>query len=376
MKAARLVCKGCSAVYPLEALFACDRCFGPLEVGYDDVDAPVSRADVEAGPPTLWRYADFLPVAPPAGGLPVGRSPLIRADRLAAELGLDCDLYVKTETSNPTHSFKDRVVAVAAAKAVELGYEALACASTGNLAGATAAAAAALGPPGLHLRARRSRAREDRRRRRVRRDGVRRGRLLRRREPAVLGARLRAPVGVREREHARLLLGGVEDDRPRDGRGSGLARARPRRGADRVGLALHEDPSGVPRGPGRRAVGARARSGHARRPGRGLRAGRHGVRRRMPTRSCPSGRGASPSRSRSATRRRRVRARRRPVAPAARSSRPTTRSSSTASGCSRGRRGSSPRPPAASRRRSSGVWRSGARSRRARPSSPTSPATA
>jgi threonine synthase len=147
MKAARLVCKGCSAVYPLEALFACDRCFGPLEVGYDDVDAPISREAVEAGPPTLWRYADFLPVAPPAGGLPVGRSPLIRADRLAAELGLDCDLYVKTETSNPTHSFKDRVVAVAAAKAIELGYEALACASTGNLAGATAAAAAALGLP-------------------------------------------------------------------------------------------------------------------------------------------------------------------------------------------------------------------------------------
>ena len=77
----------------------------------------------------------------------MGCSPLIRADRLAAELGLDCELYVKTETSNPTHSFKDRVVAVAAAKAVELGYEALACASTGNLAGATAAAGAALGLP-------------------------------------------------------------------------------------------------------------------------------------------------------------------------------------------------------------------------------------
>ncbi len=147
MKAARLVCKGCSAVHPLEALFACDRCFGPLEVGYDEVDAPVSRAAIEAGPPNLWRYAGFLPVAPPTHGLPVGRSPLVRADRLAAELGLACELYVKTETSNPTHSFKDRVVAVAAAKAVELGYEALACASTGNLAGATAAAAAALGLP-------------------------------------------------------------------------------------------------------------------------------------------------------------------------------------------------------------------------------------
>ena len=147
MKVRALVCKGCSATYPLDASFACMRCFGPLEVGYDDVAAPVSRAAVEAGPRTLWRYADFLPVAPPERGLPVGLSPLLRADRLADELGLGCALYVKTETSNPTHSFKDRVVAVAAAKACELGFEALACASTGNLAGATAAAGAALGLP-------------------------------------------------------------------------------------------------------------------------------------------------------------------------------------------------------------------------------------
>src|SRR5689334_14103125 len=149
MYATHLVCKGCGSEHPLEARFACDRCFGPLEAAYDReaVEAPVSRAAIEAGPPTLWRYAGFLPVDPPGRGLPVGRSPLVRADRLAAELGLDCELYLKTETSNPTHSFKDRVVAVAAAKAVELGYEALACASTGNLAGATAAAAAALGLP-------------------------------------------------------------------------------------------------------------------------------------------------------------------------------------------------------------------------------------
>jgi threonine synthase len=145
MKATRLVCKGCRSVQPLEAVFACPRCFGPLEVGYDV--GPVDRAAVEAGPPTLWRYAPFLPVAAPRRGLPVGMSPLIDGSALADELGLDCTLYVKTETSNPTHSFKDRVVAVAAAKSVELGFEALACASTGNLAGATAAAAAALGLP-------------------------------------------------------------------------------------------------------------------------------------------------------------------------------------------------------------------------------------
>src|SRR5689334_5423657 len=146
MKATHLACKGCGATYPLEALFACDRCFGPLEVGWDESE-PVARDRVAAGPQTLWRFADFLPVAPPDHGLPVGCSPLIRADRLAAELGLRCELFVKTETSNPTHSFKDRVVAVAAAKAVDLGFEALACASTGNLAGATGAAGAALGLP-------------------------------------------------------------------------------------------------------------------------------------------------------------------------------------------------------------------------------------
>ena len=147
MKAAHLICKGCSATYPLEAQFACAACFGPLEVGYTELNAQVSRERVEQGPRTLWRYVDFLPVGPPPVGLPVGLSPLIRADNLARELGLECELYVKTETSNPTHSFKDRVVAIAAAKAVELGFEALACASTGNLAGATAAAAAALGLP-------------------------------------------------------------------------------------------------------------------------------------------------------------------------------------------------------------------------------------
>jgi threonine synthase len=147
--ASHLVCKGCGAHHPLDARFACDRCFGPLEAAYDTaaLASSTSREQIMAGPATLWRWAPFLPVDAPTRGLPVGNSPLIRADRLAAELGVDCEIYVKTETSNPTHSFKDRVVAVAAAKSVELGFEALACASTGNLAGATAAAGAALGLP-------------------------------------------------------------------------------------------------------------------------------------------------------------------------------------------------------------------------------------
>jgi threonine synthase len=147
--ATHLVCKGCQAHHPLDARFACDRCFGPLEMAYDHaaIASSTSREQIMAGPATLWRWAAFLPVDAPTRGLPVGNSPLILADNLAAELGLDCELYVKTETSNPTHSFKDRVVAVAAAKSLELGFEALACASTGNLAGATAAAGASLGLP-------------------------------------------------------------------------------------------------------------------------------------------------------------------------------------------------------------------------------------
>jgi threonine synthase len=149
MYATHLVCKGCGAEHPLDARFACDRCFGPLEAAYDrdGLAGGVTREQIAEGPPTLWRWSAFLPVGPPARGLPVGNSPLIPADGLAAELGLSCRLFVKTETSNPTHSFKDRVVAVAAAKSVELGFEALACASTGNLAGATAAAGAALRLP-------------------------------------------------------------------------------------------------------------------------------------------------------------------------------------------------------------------------------------
>ena len=252
MKASHLACKGCGATYPLEALFACDRCFGPLEVGFDESRARLARAH-------RGRAADAVAVrrlparGAAARGLPVGCSPLIRADRLAAELGLDCELYIKTETSNPTHSFKDRVVAVAAAKAVELGYEALACASTGNLAGATAAAGGRARPADLHLRPGRPRAREDHRRGRLRRHGVRGRRLLRRREPALLGAGIRAALGVRQRQHARLLRRGVKDDRARDRRAARLARARPGRGADRLGLALHQDPAGLRAGPRGRA---------------------------------------------------------------------------------------------------------------------------
>jgi threonine synthase len=143
-----LLCKECKTSYPLDARYVCERCFGPLEVAYaarSDDDPAALRRRIQAGPHSLWRYSDFLPVqAPPKGVLPAGWTPLLRADRLAQALGLE-EVWIKNDAANPTHSFKDRVVSVALARARELGFETIACASTGNLANAVAAHAAAAG---------------------------------------------------------------------------------------------------------------------------------------------------------------------------------------------------------------------------------------
>jgi threonine synthase len=142
-----LACKECGGEYELEARYVCERCFGPLEVRYglDSLDAGNVKRRIQAGPQNLWRYADFLPFArAPRSALPAGCTPLVRADRLARRLGLG-EVWVKNDAANPTHSFKDRVVSVALAKARELGYEVVACASTGNLANSVAAHAAAAG---------------------------------------------------------------------------------------------------------------------------------------------------------------------------------------------------------------------------------------
>jgi threonine synthase len=142
-----LKCKECGTSYPLEARYVCERCFGPLEVSYDfsGLDAAETKRRIQAGPQSIWRYADFLPFEQqPRTALAAGVTPLIRADRLAERLGLR-ELWVKNDAANPTHSFKDRVVTVALAKARELGFEVVACASTGNLANAVAAHAAAAG---------------------------------------------------------------------------------------------------------------------------------------------------------------------------------------------------------------------------------------
>ncbi len=158
MAATNLVCRECSTEYPLDASYVCERCFGPLEVAYDHSalgDPEEVRRRIQGGPQNIWRYTDFLPLTTPlpaAGrrssqvGLPAGCTPLIRADRLAERLGLR-EVWVKNDAHNPTHSFKDRVVSVAVARARELGFETLACASTGNLANSVAAHAAAYGMP-------------------------------------------------------------------------------------------------------------------------------------------------------------------------------------------------------------------------------------
>jgi threonine synthase len=143
--ARQLVCRECGSSTPLAAEFACAECFGPLEVGYDF--GRITRSDIESGPPSIWRYRRLLPVPDDVGAHPntePGLTRLVRADRLAKELGIR-RLWVKDDTGNPTHSFKDRVVAVALAAARQLGFRVLACPSTGNLANAVAAAAARAG---------------------------------------------------------------------------------------------------------------------------------------------------------------------------------------------------------------------------------------
>lgn len=142
-----LACRECGRSYPAEALHVCDFCFGPLEVvyDYDEIASKISRTSIEQGPLSIWRYHELLPVHETTSiDLRAGFTPLVRADRLAAELGLG-ELWLKDDTRNPTGSFKDRVVSVALAKARELGFKVASCASTGNLANSVAAHAARAG---------------------------------------------------------------------------------------------------------------------------------------------------------------------------------------------------------------------------------------
>lgn len=150
--ATHLVCRACGAHAKLGADYSCWECFGPLEVAYDF--GTVTREQIQSGPFSLWRYAPLLPV--PANiaqsrNLAPGMTRLHRADNLAKALGITGTLWVKDDSGNPTHSFKDRVVAVAQSAGIQLGFDTLACASTGNLAHAVAAAAARAGQKSVVL---------------------------------------------------------------------------------------------------------------------------------------------------------------------------------------------------------------------------------
>ena len=269
-----LQCKECDATYPLDARYVCEQCFGPLEVAYDHsgIDPAEAKRKIQAGPQTIWRYADFLPFAgQPAAGLPVGLTPLQRAPRLAEALGVG-EVFVKNDTANPTHSFKDRVVAVALAKARELGYEVVACASTGNLANAVAAHSAAAGLESYVFIP------SDLEEQKVLATGVYGTHLVAVRGSyddvnrlctEISGDRDWAFVNVNLRP---VLLAGVEDDRVRDRRAARLRAAGPHRGADRLGLAVHEDRARV-RGVARRGPPVRVAAGLPRRPGGRLLAG-------------------------------------------------------------------------------------------------------
>jgi threonine synthase len=142
-----LQCKECGREYPLDPTNVCEFCFGPLEVQYDyeNIAKVVTKESIQNGPNSMWRYKELLPVAGDnIVNINSGFTPLLKAHRLGEELGLT-NLYLKNDCVNPTHSFKDRVVTVAATKAKEFGFDTIACASTGNLAGSVAAHAAKAG---------------------------------------------------------------------------------------------------------------------------------------------------------------------------------------------------------------------------------------
>ncbi len=138
-----LVCRKCGQEYPVGPVSLCEFCLSPLEVTYDykAMAGVMSRERAAAGPYGMWRYRDMLPVDGDIVDIGTGFTPLVKADRLGKELGLD-ELYIKNDCLNPTYSFKDRPVSVAATKAREFGFDTIACASTGNLAASVAAHAA------------------------------------------------------------------------------------------------------------------------------------------------------------------------------------------------------------------------------------------
>ena len=304
MSVESLKCKECGTTYELDARYVCENCFGPLEVTYDfsGLDAAEVKRRIQAGSQGIWRYADFLPFAGrPGDPLEPGLTPLLRADRLAERLGIDAEIWIKNDAANPTHSFKDRVVAVAVAKAQELGFDDRRLRLDRQPRQRGRRPRRRRRARLLRLRPRQPRGAEAARDRRLRDQPGRRARQLRRRQPALHPARRDPPVGLRQRQPAPLLRRGLEDARLRDRRAARLGAARPGGQPDRLRLALHQARPrlpGVARPRARRA--ASSRSSTAPRP-------RAAARSRPPSpkagkSASRSGRRRSPRASRSATR--------------------------------------------------------------------------
>ena len=265
-----LRCRICGSEYPAVANGVCSQCFGPLEPVYDwDAASPSSPRASGSRPARARSGATAIccrPTPPEDGASGPGWTPLVPAPRLASALGIG-EVFLKLDLANPTHSFKDRVVAVAAAKAKEFGLETLSATSTGNLANAVAARAAAIGmravifcPAELEPE---KFAGDDG----LRRPDLRRARQLRRLLAARQRARRRGRVGDRQRQPPLVLRGGLEDARVRDLRAARLGDARRGRDADRLGRDVHEGLEGlraVP--PARAGRRRRCRSCSAARP--------------------------------------------------------------------------------------------------------------
>ena len=244
--ATHLVCRACGAQSPLGPFYACMECFGPLEVGYayPTITRAADRGRARSRSGATRRCCRCRPTSRPSGPPTPGYTRLVDARHLADDLGLK-QLWVKDDSGNPTHSFKDRVVAVALSAARELGLQVLACPSTGNLANAVAAAAARAGIKSRRLRAREPRAAEDHRLRRLRHHADRgRGQLRRREQAGQRDRRRGGGLGVRQRQRPPVLRRGLQDAGLRDRRAARLAAARPGRHPGRVRLPADQDRQG------------------------------------------------------------------------------------------------------------------------------------
>ncbi len=286
-----MACRNCGHHQPLAIAYVCPACFGPLEVAYDlgVVAATFDRASIAARAPGIWRYLELLPVeTPPSRSLPVGSTPLLAADRLAPTLGVE-RLWLKDDTRNPTLSFKDRAVALAAARAVVvrragpgLRLHRQPGRRDGGRGGRGRAARLRVHPVG-------PRAGQGRPRAGLRGDGRAHRRHVRRRQSAVPGDRRRDRLGLRQHQPPAVLRGGIEDARLRDRRDARLAltgrrgRTRRQRGHVHAGRARL-------RGAGRARAHRAPADPLRRRPGGRLRPGGDGVRDRRRPRSSPSAR--------------------------------------------------------------------------------------